>query len=179
MGNDKQLRNNLGQSTLEFIMTFTVAVGFIFLFLKMAMNYTDGYMVHHATYMSARAYLVTDDNRASVNEGDDRAFRKAQEVFRSYLPNNLVPTVNYANLKENSPDPGKTKFYAFVGIWIEYSQRFSLGFVGGKGSLRLISEAFLGREPTRSESRTQVCEAIKNLGLERCDTHVTLEDNGG
>lgn len=179
MGNNKILKNNFGQSTLEFIMTFTVAVGFIFLFLKMAMNYTDGYMVHHATYMSARAYLVSDENRVSVEEGDGRAFLKAAAVFKSYLPEGLIASVDYSNLRENNPDPGKTKFHAFVGIWIEFTQRFSLGFVGGKGSVRLISEAFLGREPTRAENKSQICEAIKSLGLTRCDIHVTLEDNGG
>ena len=172
-------KNNLGQSTIEFIMTFSVAIGFIFLFLKMAMNYTDGYMVHHATYMAARAYLVSDENRISYEEGDAQAFAKAKNVFERYLPNGLVQSVDYSKLRENNPDPGRTKFHAFVGIWIEFSQRFSFGFIGGKSSVRLISEAFLGREPTRPETRNQVCEAIKTLNLDRCDMHVTLEDNGG
>lgn len=175
----KNLKNKDGQSTIEFIMTFSAAVGFIFLFLKMAMNYTDGYMVHHATYMAARSYLVTDDDRRSLEEGDARALAKARTVFTKYLPPALVSGANESQLHENNPDPGKTKFHAFVGLWMEFSQKFSLGFVGGKESLNLLSEAFLGREPTRAETRNQVCEAIRSLGLSRCDVHVTLEDNGG
>jgi hypothetical protein len=173
------LKKQKGQSTIEFIMTFSAAVGFIFLFLKMAMNYTDGYMVHHATYMASRAYLVSDEDRKALEEGDARAMAKAREVFLKYMPNGLISGVTPTMLQENNPDPVRTRYHAFVGLWIEFSQKFSLGFIGGKESIKFISESFLGREPTRSESRTQVCEAVKRLGLNRCDVHVTLEDNGG
>lgn len=172
-----KIKNNKGQSTIEFIMTFSAAVGFIFLFLKMAMNYTDGYMVHHATYMASRAYLVSDNNRDSIDEDDSQAFIKAKGVFDRYLPEGLVPNVTSALLKENSP--AISKFSAFIGLYIEYSQKFSIGFVGGKSPVRFYSESFLGREPTRRESRNQVCKAIKDLGLGACNVHVTLEDNGG
>lgn len=178
MDNNK-VRNNEGQSTIEFIMTFTVAVGFIFLFLKMALNYTDGFMVHHATFMASRAYLVSDENRGGsggVQLDDGRAMVKARQVFTKYLPEGLVKGVEASMLKDNNAET--TKFHAFVGVWLEYSQRFSLGFIGGKESIRFVSESFLGREPTRQESREQVCEAIKGLGLNKCDVHVTLEDNG-
>ncbi|MBC7428647.1 MAG: hypothetical protein H7336_08560 [Bacteriovorax sp.] len=173
-------KSSKGQSTIEFLMTFTAAVGFIFLFLKMAMNYTDGFMVHHATYMAARAYMVSDENREALPEGDARAMTKAREVFTRYLPEALIPGVKAGMLQENNPEPSQTKYPAFVGLYIEYEQKFSYGFIGGKEPLHLTSEAFLGREPTRRETRTQVCKAMKiNLGLVRCDVHVTLEDNGG
>lgn len=170
-------KNNKGQSTIEFIMTFTASVGFIFLFLKMAMNYTDGYMVHHATFMAARSYLVFDNNRDSIEEDDAQALTKAKDVFSRYMPEGLVPSVRPEMLKENNP--GISKFQSFVGLYVDYSQKFSYGFVGGKAPVRFVSEAFLGREPTRRESRDQVCKAIKDLGLGGCNVHVTLEDNGG
>ena len=170
-------RKDLGQSTIEFILSFSTSVGFIFLFFKMATNFADGYMVHHATFLASRAYLVNDQDRDAVEEGDDRAFQKARSVFQSYLPDGLVQGVNSNSLKEVSPNDAK--YQAFVGLWAQYSQKFSLGFIGGKESVLFTSESFLGREPTRSESRTQVCEAIKYLGLDRCDVHVTLDDNGG
>jgi hypothetical protein len=173
------VNNEKGQSTIEFIMTFSIAVGFIFLFLKMAMNYTDGFMVHHATFMAARAYLVSDENRVSLDEGDSAALNKARQVFTKYLPEALISYAPASSLKENNPDPGQTKFHAFVGLWIQFTQKFSLGFVGGSEYMKLVSEAFLGREPTREESRKQVCEAIRSLGLSSCNVHVTLEDNGG
>ncbi|MBY0415774.1 MAG: hypothetical protein K2Q18_16490 [Bdellovibrionales bacterium] len=175
----KKKNSVAGQSTIEFIMTFSASIGFIFLFLKMAMNFTDGYMVHHATFLSARAYLVSDENRNDLGEGDARAMVKARDVFTRYLPPGLVSGIDQSALKENNPEPGKTKFHAFVGLWAAYSSKFSLGFIGGKESINFISEAFLGREPTRSETREQTCVAIKSLNLNSCDVHVTLEDNGG
>ncbi len=170
-------RKDKGQSTIEFILSFSTSVGFIFLFFKMATNFADGYMVHHATYLASRAYLVNDQDRDAVEEGDNRAFLKAQNVFRSYLPEGLVQGVTSGNLKEASP--GDAKFQAFIGVFAQYTQRFSLGFIGGTESILFTSESFIGREPTRVESRQQVCEAIRYLGLDRCDVHVTLDDNGG
>lgn len=175
----KKTKHISGQSTIEFIMTFSAAVGFVFLFLKMAMNFTDGYMVHHATYMSARSYLVDDQERDSIDEGDQRAEAKAKLVFTSYLPDGLINGVDSSSLKFNTPNPGITKFRAFVGVFIRYTQRFSIGFIGGKAPLEFVSEAFLGREPTRVESKDQTCNAIKLAGLSNCNVHVTLEDNGG
>ncbi len=178
MGKTK-FRSDEGQSTIEFLLTFTAAVGFIFVFLKMALNYTDGYMVHHATFLAARSYLVADADRDDIDEGDQAAKAIANRVFSSYLPDGFVKGVSMGDLKENSPNPGITKFGAFVGLYINYVQRFSLGHVGGKSNVNFTSEAFLGREPSRAETKHQVCEAIKSLGLNRCDVHVTLEDNGG
>lgn len=160
-------------------MTFTVAVGFIFLFLKMALNYTDGFMVHHATFLASRAYMVNDQDRQNKEDGDARALEKARAVFTKYLPEGFVKNVDAGMIKENNPSPTQTKFHAFVGLWVEYSQRFSMGFIGGKESIRFISESFLGREPTRKESRDQVCKAITEAFGVGCDVHVTLEDNGG
>jgi len=145
----------------------------------MAMNFTDGYMVHHATYMASRSYLVDDQERDAVEEGDERAMAKAKLVFTSYMPDSLVKGVDNSLLKFNTPDTDVTKFRAFVGVFIKYSQKFSIGFIGGKELVNFTSESFLGREPTRTESRLQTCAAIKLAGLNKCDVHVTLEDNGG
>ena len=171
------MKNNKGQSTIEFILTFTAAVGFIFLFLKMALNYTNGYMVHHATFMASRAYLVNDAERyGSASAGDNEAFKIANEVFTKNLPEALIPNFNGV-LKENNPS--SVAFSAFVGVWVEFTQAFSLGFVGGKDRVTFRSESFLGREPTRAESRIQVCSAIMAVTGESCSVQATLDDNGG
>ena len=87
----KMKKNNKGQSTIEFILTFTAAVGFIFLFLKMALNYTNGFMVHHATYMASRSYLVSDEERYdNAGAGDAQAFQLAKAVFSKNLPDGLI-----------------------------------------------------------------------------------------
>ena len=170
-------KNNKGQSTIEFIMTFTAAVGFIFLFLKMALNYTNGFMVHHATYMASRAYLVGDSESQQSAEGRDKAaFELANLVFKKNLPDALMPKFDGV-LNENNPSV--VKFSVFTGVWSEFTQAFSVGFVGGKEAIKFRSESFLGREPSRPESITQVCAAIKAVTQGSCELQATLDDNGG
>jgi hypothetical protein len=172
------IRNNKGQSTIEFILTFTSAVGFIFLFLKMAMNYTNGYMVHHATFMASRAYLVGDSEAAfSPEASDDNAYSElAKKVFDKNLPAGLVQGVSSGQLKYNHPGQFLP---VFTGVWVEFSQIFSLGFIGGKDPVMFRSESFLGREPTRGEVVTQVCNAISSVSsLGNCNILATLDDNG-
>lgn len=172
-----KLKNNKGQSTIEFVLTFTAAVGFIFLFLKMALNYTNGFMVHHATYMASRAYLVGDSESQQTVEGRDKnAFELANAVFNKNLPEALIQDFN-GELKENNP--GAVKFSVFTGVWTEFTQIFSLGFIGGKDPVQFRSESFLGREPSRPETIAQVCTAIKTVTGGTCDVQATLDDNGG
>lgn len=177
MGNKLLKHSQKGQSTIEFVLTFTGAVGFIFLFMKMAINYTNGYMVHHATYLAARSYLVSDTEQQTIEQGDVNAGTKAKEVFKKYLPEALMQGLEI-EFKENNP--ADVKFSVFVGVFAKFEQAFSVGFVGGKEKVEFISEAFLGREPTRSETIKQTCEAIKSaMSLSKCSVHATLDDNGG
>jgi len=178
---------NKGQSTIEFIMTFSAAVGFIFLFLKMALNYTNGFMVHHATYMASRAYLVGDAERyGAPGSGDPYAFELAKSVFKKNLPEALIPRFD-GELMENSFERTKP-FSVFVGVWTEFTQFFSAGFIGGREAIKFRSESLLGREPTRSDSTLQTCLAVKNVitgsgssgDSNQCEVfQATLDDNGG
>lgn len=173
------MKNKKGQSTIEFLLTFTLSIGFIFLFLKMAMNYTNGFMVHHATYMAARAYLVNDAERQSDIENDNAAEVYAKKVFQIYLPSALVPEVNVNDTKAIHPAGGGSTLEIFTGIITKFTTNFSVGFIGGKDKIELRSEAFLGREPTRTESTRQTCKAIMDIGITDCAHHTTLDDNGG
>lgn len=172
------MKNEKGQSTIEFILTFSLSVGFIFLFLKMAMNYTNGFMVHHATYMAARAYLVNDQERQGADENDARALEYAKQVFEDYMPAGLVRGVTQSSIRSSGIRTGALAI--FTGIYADFTQTFSAGFIGGNGTIPFRSEAFLGREPTRFESIQQTCQIIKDIfTLSTCDVHVTLDDNGG
>jgi hypothetical protein len=173
------LKNEKGQSTIEFIMSFTAAVGFIFLFLKMALNYTNGYMVHHATFMASRAYLVIDPESEQTVEGRDKiAAEEAIVVFNKNLPEKLISNFD-GKLTDIGTSPSSAQFAAFIGVWVEFTQKFSLSFVGGKDPIKFRSESFLGREPTRVESLGQICLAIKSVTGSSCEYQATLEDNGG
>lgn len=172
------MKNQKGQSTIEFILTFTVAVGFIFLFLKVAVNYTNGFMVHHATYLASRAYMAHDGLEQTDPLNDKKAEQFAKEVFNYYLPDGLISSISGVVLKYSHPSYGNQPL--FTGVYSEFSSRFSLGFIGGTTPLNLRSESFLGREPTRTESVNLTCDAMKDsANIDACNIHTTLEDNGG
>lgn len=159
-------------------MTLPLVIGFMFLFLKTAVNYTDGFIAHYATFMASRSYLVIDPNQFnSADAGDSPAFNYAKDtVFKKYLINGLIQNYN-GRLKVNSPET--TSLKPFVGLYHEYTQRFSMGLIGGSDTVNFRSESFLGREPTRKEVYMQECAAISMITSEGCDVHATLDDNGG
>ncbi len=175
----KKSNRQKGQSTIEFIMTFSMVFAFTFLFLKIAMNYTDGYMVHYATFMASRSYLTVDPKQQkyeNVDNSDDDAAKYAKETFKKYLPDGLIKDFNG---QVNVIDPATAKFTPFIGLFTKYSTQFSLGVVGGTDELEMRSESFLGREPTRYEVYFQICNAIKTVTGATCDKQATLDDNGG
>lgn len=176
------MKNKKGQSTIEFIITFSATVGFIFLFIKFALNYTNGYMVHHAVYLASRAYMVQDSQVGRTENElviqDAAAKNPATLVYKKYLPTNLVKDADSAVLKFNEPESPLNRI--FIGVWVEFEQKFSLGFIGGKDKIKFRSESFLGKEPTRLEGYVQTCTAIKDtIAQGDCKYHVTLDDNGG
>ena len=170
------MSSSKGQSTLEFILTFSMVFAFFFSFLKMALNYTDGYMVHYATFLASRTYMAADNEAPSVQASDPAAVKQAQAIFNKYLPSALISNLT-ASIKENNADT--IQFPAFVGLWTLYSPVFSLGAIGGSSTVDLRSESFLGREPTRFEGYQQTCAAIKLVTQSGCATLATLDDNGG
>jgi hypothetical protein len=181
------MKNQKGQSTIEFILTFTMVVSFILLFLKMTLNYTSGYMLHHAVYMASRSFLVHDSqvgqSESEISAQDDSAVGYAAGVFAKYLPTGLISGFDNHQIKFNLPSNPTLGSKAFVGAYAEFQQPFSSGLVGGKDIVTFRSESFLGREPTRAESYNQTCEAMKKaVGGEmdnKCSIHTTLDDNGG
>jgi hypothetical protein len=145
------------------------------------MNYTNGYMVHHAVFLASRGYLVHDSQVGTVDSEDTDAAAHAEKIFKKYLPPGIMTATTNA-LKINDPAESSPAKKVFVGVWTEFQQKFSVGIVGGKDFVNFKSESFLGREPSRFEGYTQTCEAIKTViqGVESdCKFHVTLDDNGG
>lgn len=170
-------RNSKGQSTIEFIMTFSMVFAFFFLFLKLAMNYTDGYLIQYATFTASRAYLTVDNDNQTTDPGagDLVALKFARKVFNSAKVPAFI--AGFTSVPEAN-DPSK-KFTVFTGIYTDYSAAFSLGIVGGKSKVDFRSESFLGREPGRFEVYEQICTAISSVTKSTCDIHATLDDNGG
>lgn len=164
-----------GQSTIEFLTTFIFVAGFIFLFVRLSLVYTNGYLVHYANFMASRTYLVIDDNLANVVGTDIVAFNEAKKTFERYKVGLFVPGIT-EKIQVNDPESVPRKL--FVGTIVNFTQRFpSASLIGAGKDMNFISESFLGREPTKSECLTRVCDAITAAGGS-CDSFSTFFDNG-
>ena len=171
-------RDQKGQSLAEFILTFGIVCLIVFLFVKLAFNFTKGYMVHYANFMASRAYLVQDNNSASPPIADSNA----EQIAFNKVYKKIFPVVARNKVKFKSPVSVEKK--VFVGVTTNFEESFSLSSViGGSEKLKLISESFLGRTPVISECAKGVCTAVSIITGEGCGAGdakglVTLWDNG-
>lgn len=167
-------KNQKGQSVIEFLLTFTIVMGMLFFYFKMSLGFTNGYIVHYATYMASRTFLTSDSWDTNP---DGKAFQKAQGTFNRLIPEGLKGFNGDGELKVN--DPESVIFKVFTGIYADFTVTYTVGIVGGKTPIFHRSESFLGREPTRLESTEQTCFAIARATKNGCNLLVTLDDNGG
>lgn len=175
----KQLSED-GQSTIEFIFTFSFAVTLIFLIFNSAMNYTSGYIVHYANFMASRTYLTYEKYTGNYGQSDlviSDGVQAATEVFNKY--NLQVFNLKNLEFKVNTPD-GDNSHYLTVGTYVLFEQKIDpMARITGQKILEKVSESFLGKEPSRVECATRTCKSM--TGKETCDEgsyDITLFDNG-
>ncbi len=167
--------NERGQSTMEFLLAFTFVFTLIFLIFQVGVNFTNGYLVHYATFVASRTYLVIDNNSNNIASGDEDAKGRAISVFNQFPVDKFVPGFR-SELKINHPMQIPNNL--FVGAWVEYPEKFGISdMIGGIKDVSLRSESFLGREPSRVTCLTRICEAMKEIGG-TCGDHTTFFDDG-
>jgi len=177
-----KIKREKGQSTIEFLISFVFAVSFILMVFNVSINYATGYIVHYATFMASRTYLTQDSHLFPDNRNIAR--NNAEETFEKY---NLsvfgVPNSSF-KINEASADGVTSGQYLMIGGLTQYQKNVDIiGRVVGNTKIDLISESFLGREPTRATCAQRVCFAVTN-GEDVCrpgasrNLDVTLFDNG-
>lgn len=175
--------NQSGQSTIEFIFTFVFGVSVIFMVFNSALTYCTGYLVHYATFMASRVYLTSDtftggpaQPEASIigTEVDaEKAFARYRlDIFKvssDKFKINPMPSSGIDNASGYLLVGGRTKFEMPID---------ALGKITGAAEVELVSESFLGHEPTRAQCGARTCYAI--TGGTNCsnDMDITLYDNG-
>lgn len=173
------IKNQRGQSTIEFIFAFAFALSIMLMIFTSAKNYATGYLVHYATFMASRVYLTTDNSLM----GDPNAFQPmagnmARETFGQY--NLGVFGVDVSKFSVNQARTGMSAADALmVGTVTRFDQKIDvMGKLFGNTKVDLISESFLGKEPTRYVCALRVCKAITNQ--ENCSPSmdITLYDDG-
>jgi hypothetical protein len=159
-------KDESGQSTIEFVLSLSFAIGITMLFVSQALNMTIGFMVHYGTFMAGRTYFSYDS--LTDSETND----EARKTFNNYKLSNLDidPQLKVIN-KEDS--------VLFTGVTAQYDKLlspFRLILDGEKAVF--FSEGLLGKEPTRATCYEQTCHAMGANGNCSVALDVTLFDNG-
>lgn len=164
-----------GQSTIEFILTFTFGLGVIFLFVNVAINYSAGYLVHYSTFMAARTYLTVERHQTSDGANNNEAKQEALKTFSRFRMQALGVDSSSVKAAGNGdigfhinpfePPPSNSSDALYIGAYAVFERPISFfRIVAGGEKAKHISEAFLGKEPTRFNCWVQTCKSIM-LGL--------------
>lgn len=170
--------NQQGQSTIEFIFSFVFAVSLVLMVFNTSVNYVSGYVAHYATYMASRV-LMTQDVEANTWGPGQRgmAVAAAKDTFRDFRLDIFGIT---EEVQVNDDTNVDASGYLMVGVYFPFKKKMDIvGRVTGQTELELISESFLGHEPTRSVCASRVCRAI--TGQDECTggrLDITLFDDG-
>lgn len=155
------VQNSRGQSTVEFIVSFSSVFLFIFFFIKLSFNYTEGFLIHYSTFMASRSYLVQDNGRNDMSD--------PRRIFNFFTPNDSHAASRLKSISEEG---------IFRGLYYDFEQKFSpSNIIGGSGSMKLTSESYIGKEPTAQECISRICAILGNSGP-NCNTFKTFADNG-
>lgn len=175
------IKNQEGQSTVEFILTFAFGLSLILMVFNSAMNYATGYLVQYATFMASRVYLTADNftgNMAGTPSGNfEYSRRMATETFNTYrLGVFNIPESSFNINEAGSTNPSS---YLTVGGYTKFDLSIDpMGRLAGQKKLEMVSEAFLGKEPTRAECAKRTCYGIKGSSSCARDDDITTYDNG-
>lgn len=166
-GKNKLLRNERGQSLVEFAMSMLLIFGFLFFFIQLSLILSWGNYVQYATFMSARAYLSGGKSQA---DQQDRAKRVLQRMVKMGEGDSRDRFPMIAK-GQGGGDPAGAEIGAsqnfdknnyflswMQGVRYTFRSRLFLLPLGAKnrsdpnaGTLTLTSESWLSREPTYSD----------------------------
>ncbi len=145
-----------GQSTLEFLFMFIFFLGILLLGSLSIVSHYTSMNVHFLVFQASRLFLVEDE----------------ESVLLRF--NQKITKLTNSNLKLLI-----TKNKMYQGAFVEYEQKvFSLYPLRiSPIKVKLISESYLGKEPTQKECKERLCELFfQGDCIEKQD--VTLFDDG-
>jgi hypothetical protein len=179
------MKNNTleqGQSTIEFIVSFVFGVSIVFMVFNSALNYTTGYLVHYATFMASRVYLVSDNGTGNIQNPDSSmsfAEEDTRETYQKYRLDIFQIGTDKFELNPINGNATTTEEYITVGTRTTFEQSIdAVGKILGQSKLELVSESFLGHEPSRAQCANRTCVGITNGEGCSNEMDITLFDNG-
>ena len=170
-------RKESGQSTLEFVLTLILLIGFVLFYTRFA--YFLGYanLVQYATFMSARAYesgaASRDDQETAAENVIVALLKKGQgqrntERFAIARAENVGSPrgarigngANFVATDESFSWQQGVRYgfrgELFVSLFGSTPTQASVAPGENPGTVKLTSESWLGREPTEEECREEL-----------------------
>jgi hypothetical protein len=176
------MKSQAGQSTIEFIFTFVFGVSIIFMVFNTSLNYSTGYLVHYATFMASRVYLVSDSSLGEVANPAGAMNNTEQDAIDTYNKYRLdIFKIGGDKFELNTLNSAgsDTAEYITVGARTIFDLRIdAIGKVLGQSTLELVSESFLGHEPARAQCANRTCVGITNGTSCTNSMDITLYDDG-
>jgi hypothetical protein len=164
-----------GQAIVEFILTLTVSLGFVFFYIQLCFALAWGSYVQYATFMAARAYLSAGPNADEQTERAQEVLKRMvkqgsrsnQDRFPGFARGEGGGDLAGAEIgpgsEYDSTDPGKAWM---DGVRYTFRSRLFL-FPATNASVSgvtLTSETWLGREPSYGECVSALRGAIFDNG---------------
>jgi len=176
------LKNERGQTAVEFIVVVVVVFFFLLFFLSLAFVLVLSQYMDYATFMAARTYKAAHGDPLNQQQ-------KARAVFDQYVQ----PVLSTSLVKSVSPlvfiqaTPGGREYFS-EGVRATYTLNFFYLpplFVTGRQPSSLItltSENFLGRDPNYEECFSFFEAFTERFGIVMksggADLTSRMEDNG-
>ena len=174
-----------GQSTLEFVLTMILFVGFLLFFMKLSFFMAYGNLVQYATFLAARSYQAS-----GPDENDQRDRAKLTLVRLLKKSEGETGTERFQAIAQGSGggdpigaqvgpdalfDPADDANSWLQGVRYTFRSRLFVNLLGDKpsppqpgqpgaqspGVVSFISESWLGREVTESECRQEGEEVLR------------------
>jgi len=170
-----------GQSTVEFVLSMILFMGFLFFFMKLSYFLAYGNLVQYATFLAARSYQASGPNR---QDQEDRArvtlirlLKKSEgeagtERFQSIAQGAGGGNPTGAQIGAGSGFDATDDAKSWLqGVRYTFRSRLFVSLLGDKsdpsststtgpqlppGVISLTSESWLSREPTEQECQDEV-----------------------
>jgi Flp pilus assembly protein TadG len=179
----RKLRREGGQGTVEMVLTLFAFFTILFMYVQIALSFSVANYIQYATFMAARAFLSAhpsegEQKRAAASVLDAMLRPGGSEVFGSIakpsegtgdIPGATIGATSRVELRATNSrrkawEQGvqykfKTKLYMVPLIRPKPSK-------DGSG-LELISETYLGREPTADECVKYLKKRQTDLGIQK------------
>lgn len=175
-----------GQSTVEFVLSLILFMGFLFFFMKLSYFLAYGNLVQYATFLAARAYQASGPDRQDQEERarvtlvrllkkseGEAGTERFQSIAQGFGGGNPTGAQIGAGTGFDATDDAKSWLQ---GVRYTFRSRLFVSLLGDKpdpasstaagpplppGVMSLTSESWLSRESTESECSEEVLTTLK------------------